>query len=170
MNKSVFIFVIAVFFLFITNLTVADSPVPSVDIRNLDGQSVDLKDVVKNDKITVISFWATWCSPCKRELENIDALLPEWRERYDVEFIAISVDDSRTADNVEPYVKGRNWDFKVFTDENNDTKRALNFGNVPYSIVINKEGNIVHNHAGYSEGDEFLLEDYIEELSAGIEE
>lgn len=146
------------------------NPVPSLELENLNGQNVELEEHIDSDKITVISFWATWCSPCKRELENIYHLLPDWREKYEVEFIAISVDDSRTADNVEPYVNGRGWDFQVFKDQNQDSKRAFNFSNVPYSVIVNKDGIVTHNHSGYSEGDEYVIEEHLEKLQAGIEE
>jgi len=40
-------------------------PIPSVPLTNVKGEKVDLIDYAKNEKITVLTFWATWCGPCK---------------------------------------------------------------------------------------------------------
>jgi len=48
--------------------------IPSVDVKTLEGKTVNIQDYVGQGKITVISFWATWCSPCKRELDAISEM------------------------------------------------------------------------------------------------
>jgi len=139
---------------------------PSVTIANLDGDDVDIASYGENNKITVFSFWATWCAPCKKELNNIADLYDDWREDYDLEVIAVSTDDSRSSDKVQAYVDGVGWDFDVLLDVNEDLKRALNFQTVPYTIVVDSEGDIMYEHSGYVEGDEYELEEIIKELKA----
>jgi cytochrome c biogenesis protein CcmG, thiol:disulfide interchange protein DsbE len=140
-----------------------NDPMPSVVIKDLNGKDVDLKTLA-NGQITVISFWATWCAPCKKELDNINEVIDEWREKYDVQVVAISIDDSRNAMKVKPYVQGKKWDFTVLLDVNQDTKRALNYPNVPYSLLVDKNGNIVYKHLGYEDGAEDELEQEIARL------
>ena len=111
-----------------------------------------------------ISFWATWCKPCIKELKNVNSLLDEWIEEYDVELVAVSVDDSRNAVKVKPTVNALNWDFDVLLDPNGDLQRAMNVANPPVTFLIDQEGNIVYTHTGYVEGDEYELEDHIKEL------
>ena len=139
---------------------------PSVDLKTMSGRQVDLKSFVDNDKYTIISFWATWCKPCKKELDNLSYLLPEWQKEFDVELIAISVDDSRTSRKVESFVNGRGWTFDVLLDVNNNTKRELEFAAIPYSIIVNKEGKIVYKHSGYKSGDEYEMQDKLKSLEA----
>ena len=142
-----------------------ETELPDLKLKNLDGKEVNLEDYGKNGKITIISFWATWCRPCKEELDNINELLPEWRDKYGVELLAISIDNSRNIMKVKPYVEGKGWDFEVLLDVNEDTKRALNFAAVPYTLVIDEKGKIVFKHSGYYEGDEYELEDKIIAIS-----
>lgn len=139
----------------------SDSKVPSIKLKDLSGKEVDFKSYAENGKITIVSFWATWCSPCKKELDNINVLLPEWEADYGVELIAVSIDNARNATKVKPYVSGKGWDFDVLLDVNEDTKRALNYGPIPYAIIIDQKGEIVYKHSGYYEGDEYALEDEI---------
>jgi cytochrome c biogenesis protein CcmG, thiol:disulfide interchange protein DsbE len=142
-----------------------DKTIPSVFLKDLNGQQVDLKDYASADKLTVISFWATWCAPCKKELENLDELMEEWEKEYEAQLVAISVDNARNSMKVKPYVQGKGWTFTVLLDENSDTQRTLNWPSIPYTIVIDKSGSIVYRHSGYSEGDEFVLEEKLKELS-----
>lgn len=144
----------------------ADKQLPSVELKTLDGESVNIKDYVKEGKLTVISFWATWCSPCKKELDNISAVYEDWQEDYNMELVAVTIDNQRSLSKVKPMVEGKRWDYTVLSDVNSDLKRALNFQTVPYTFVVDGNGNIVYSHSGYVEGDEYELEDKLEELSS----
>jgi peroxiredoxin len=139
--------------------------IPSLRLKDLNGKVVDLKDITGNGKITVLSFWATWCSPCKKEIENMSDYLPDWQEKYNTQLIAVSIDDARNSMKVKPYITGKKWDFTVLLDENQDSQRALDFVNVPYTVVVDANGNIVYKHSGYTEGDELILEQKLAELS-----
>ena len=75
--------------------------------------------------------------------------------------MAISIDDSRNMAKVKTYINGQGWDFEVLLDSNSDLKRALNFQTVPFTLLIDQDGNIVYRHTGYVEGDEYILEEEI---------
>lgn len=138
---------------------------PDISIPNIKGEQVKISDFGKNGKLTVISFWATWCVPCKKELNNISEVYDDWKKQYNVEVVAISTDDARDAAKVKSYINGQSWDFTVLLDQNQDLKRALNFQTIPFTLLIDKSGNIVYSHSGYVEGDEIVLEEKLKGLS-----
>ncbi|MFM2049285.1 MAG: hypothetical protein RI955_1833 [Bacteroidota bacterium] len=138
--------------------------IPSVTLKNVKGENVNFTDVIKKGRITVVSFWATWCVPCKKEINNISEVMPEWKKNLDFDFVAVSIDDSRNVAKVKSYVNGQRWDFTTLIDPNQDLKRALNFQSVPYTIVFDQSGKIAFTHSGYVEGDEFILRDKLKEL------
>lgn len=138
---------------------------PSIEIKDLSGSAVDISKYSDNNKLTIISFWATWCTPCKKELNNISEIYEEWVDEYGVELVAISIDDSRSTSKVKTYINGQGWDFDVLLDSNSDLKRALNFQTVPFTLLLDQEGKIVYRHTGYVEGDEYILEDEIAKLT-----
>ncbi|OWY24369.1 TlpA family protein disulfide reductase [Sphingobacteriales bacterium UPWRP_1] len=155
---------------FATAAAQAVDKLPSIELMNMNGEKVNIANYGDNGKITVFSFWATWCAPCKKELVNLAELYDEWKEAYNLEIVAVSTDDQRTAPKVKPYVDGQGWEFDVLLDVNEDLKRALNFQTVPYTLVKDQKGNIVFEHSGYVEGDEYELQEVIEKLYAAEEE
>ena len=126
----------------------------NVTIKTLDGQSVQ-SSVIQNDgKPMIISFWATWCKPCNRELNAIKEVYEEWQEETGVKLVAVSIGDARSASRVKPHVDGNSWEYEVYIDQNQDFKRAMNVVNVPHTFIVDGEGNIVWQHTSYVDGSE----------------
>jgi cytochrome c biogenesis protein CcmG, thiol:disulfide interchange protein DsbE len=144
--------------------TFAQKSLPSANVKTLEGQTLNVQELGKSGKITVISFWATWCSPCKKELDAIKDYYDEWKEKYGVELIAVSVDDARTAAKVPAMVKEKGWEYRILLDTNKEFSQTANVASVPYTILLNSTGNIVFEHTGYTPGDELELEEKIKEL------
>lgn len=124
---------------------------PNVTLKDLDGKSVNMSKYNNSDKPIIVSFWATWCGPCVKELTAINEVYASWQKETGVELVAVSIDDSRTKARVRPQVKGKSWKYTVVLDENQELKRALNVGNVPYTMVLYK-GKIVYSHSSYTPG------------------
>ncbi len=141
-----------------------DKKLPSVTVSDVDGNKVDISTLTDSGKIIILDFWATWCVPCKKELTNIMELYPDWQKNYNVELIAVSIDDARNTTKVKPTVEGLTWPYRVLVDPNGDLKRILGFQNIPY-VLVAKDGNIVYQHTGYVEGDEFELEEQLKKIA-----
>ncbi|MGY6562329.1 MAG: TlpA family protein disulfide reductase [Luteibaculaceae bacterium] len=128
---------------------------PSVIIKDINGKPVDTKTIMENDgNPVVINFWATWCAPCKRELNTIAELYDDWVEETGVKIYAVSIDDSRQVHKVAPFVNGSGWEYEILLDTNHDLKRALNVNNVPHTFLFNGKGELVYQHNNYAPGDE----------------
>jgi len=155
------IFVLALSCFVIIGLNAQMKNVPSVDMKDLSGTIINSSEFDNEGKPFIINFWATWCSPCIRELENISEVYAEWQEETGVKIYAISIDDARRSKQVKPHVDANGWDFEVLLDENSDFRRAMNVNNPPYTFLIDGNGKIVYQHVGYSEGDEDELYEQI---------
>jgi thiol-disulfide isomerase/thioredoxin len=142
-------------------------PLPSVDIKTLDGKTINTSTFDNGGKPMIINFWATWCKPCIAELTNIDEVYEEWVKETGVKVIAISIDDSRNATKVSPFVNGRGWTYEVYSDPNSDFKRALNVNNPPQTFLLNANKEIVWQHNGYTEGSEQELYEMVKKLAEG---
>ena len=127
---------------------------PNVRLQDIDGNTIQTGSISNDDKPIIISFWATWCKPCLRELKAIHEVYPDWPDETGVKMIIVSIDQAQDANKVKPLVDGFGWEYEVLLDPNGDFKRAMNVQNVPHVFVLDGKGKIVYNHAGYTEGGE----------------
>lgn len=156
--------------LFASTITFAQETgrqIPAVDVKKLDNSTFNTGSIENDGKPIIISFWATWCSPCKAELNAIAEEYSNWQEETGVKLVAISIDDARNVPKVKPYVDGQSWEYEVYLDPNADFKRAMNVNNVPHTFLIDGKGNIVWQHNSYAPGDEDQLFELVQKLSKG---
>lgn len=140
---------------------------PNVQLKDIQGNVVKLQDLTTAGEPLIISFWATWCTPCKKELSNYAELYEDWQKDFKVKVVAISIDDARNTAKVKAYVNGVKWPFQVLLDPNEDMKRSLNFQTVPFTMLIDGNGKIIYRHNSYVEGDEFVMEEKLKKLTSG---
>jgi len=150
--------------LFISVTAFSQKMLPSANVRTLEGQTINVQELGKTGKITVISFWATWCSPCKKELDAIMDYYEDWQKDYDMELVAISVDDARSAAKVPGMVKEKDWKYRILLDPAKELQLAANIQAVPHTYVLDQNGHIVFEHNGYTPGDELELEELFKKL------
>ncbi|MBP5189857.1 MAG: TlpA family protein disulfide reductase [Bacteroidales bacterium] len=150
--------------------TAQNAKVPeNITIKTLDGKTVETSIIQNNGKPIIISFWATWCKPCNRELNAIKEVYEEWQEETGVKLVAISIDDTRSASKVKPHVDGNGWEYEVYLDQNQDFKRAMNVVNVPHTFLLNGKGEIVWQHTSYVDGSEEELFELVKKIANGEE-
>lgn len=150
--------------LFLSCLIHAQDVLPKMQVETLDGDNIELASISENDQLVVVSLWATWCVPCKNELDAISEVYDDWVEETNVKLYAISVDDARTVKRVRPLVSGKGWDFDILLDTNSDLKRQLNAPTIPVTLLV-KNNKILFRHSGYTPGSEDELYEKIKEFS-----
>ena len=150
----------------LTDETNPGKKLPSVNIKDMAGNPINTAEVSNEGNPIIISFWATWCKPCKLELNTVAEEYETWQEETGVKLIAVSIDDQKTANSVESVVNAAGWEYDIWMDPNGEFKRALGVNNVPHTFLLDGEGNIVYSHNNFVPGDEEILYEHVKEVSA----
>lgn len=161
MNLKTTLFVIAALFCMITETY---AQLPSVILKDIDGKSVDTATLTNDGKPFIISFFATWCKPCNRELKAISEVYADWQDETGVRVVAISIDQAQNINKVKPMVDTNGWEYQVLLDPNSDFKRAMGVNMIPAVFVIDGNGKIADTRSGYTEGSEEHLIEKVREL------
>lgn len=155
---------LALLLLLIGATGVAQAQLPSVTLKDINGETVNTAELSNDGKPFIIDFFATWCHPCNRELKAINEVYSDWVEETGVKLIAVSIDQAQNMNKVKPLVDENGWEYEVLLDPNSDFKRALGIQMIPYVIICDGEGNIVYKHNGYTDGAENELIEKVREL------
>ncbi len=130
------------------------SSLPAATLKDLDGKDVQTADLSNDGKPMLICFWATWCSPCKKELNTYADYYEEWQKETGVKIYAVTIDDQRTVNSVKPYVNSVSWEYEILSDVNKTFSQAMGVNSPPHTFLLNGKGEIVWQHVGYTPGDE----------------
>jgi thiol-disulfide isomerase/thioredoxin len=144
------------------------------NLRDIDGKRVSLRKF--QGKTVVISFWATWCKPCLRELGFLQTLRSKYP--HQLEILAIATDGPNTAAKIPAAVeklkrkvqhqtKGTENAFHMVTlhDEDGSVMAKWNpRGILPQSNYIDSKGRLAYAHEGFVAGDEEVIRKVIEGL------
>ena len=146
-------------------ISTASAQLPKVLLKDISGKPVATDTLSNNGKPMIISFFATWCKPCNRELDAISEVYEEWQEETGVKLVAISIDQAQNINKVKPLVDQHEWPYEtVLLDPNSELKRQLGIQMIPYVLIIDGQGKIVYKHNGYTDGAEDELIEKVREL------
>jgi len=113
----------------------------------------------------MISFWATWCAPCKEELKKMNNIYLKYKDNG-FDYYAISIDDQKSVAKVKSFAESYKYSFNILLDT--DRKVFEAYGGVeeevPYSVLISHDKEVRYKHLGFITGDEVKIEQEIKSL------
>lgn len=142
---------------------------PSVKLKDLSGRTVDTARLSNGGKPMVISFFASWCKPCKRELAAIHEVYEDWVDETGVKLIAISIDQGQNAAKVKPYVDSEGWEYDILLDPNSEFLRAMGIQQIPHLLILDGNGDVVESRSGYTEGAESHIIEKLRQMQSAPE-
>jgi peroxiredoxin len=129
---------------------------PEFSLKDVNNKIVSSNDLYGKNVI-LIEFWSIPCEPCKKQLPKMNALLEKYGDKGFM-VISMAIDSVRTMDRVKPYVDGQGYTFMTLLDPDQKAYKTFHAPGEPYTIIIDKDGNIAYTHFGYNPGDERVME------------
>jgi len=133
---------------------------PDFKLKDLDGDWVTLSEQTGSD-VVYVTFWATWCVPCRREMPYLQALHEELGEKG-LRIIGVNTDPPATTSKIKPYIKRYKISYTTLLDPDNNVLDKYNpTRELPYAVLIGSDGNVHEVFPGYRKGDEVVLRDKV---------
>ena len=128
--------------------------IPDVKVEDAAGKAVGTLSMVDGKTPFVLTFWASWCKPCMRELAALEEVAPDWNGKYPLRIYAVSIDDSRSLSRAKAVAAASDWPVTVLFDTKQHLKQAFSISSIPQVFVFDKDGKRVYSHMGFIPGDE----------------
>lgn len=131
------------------------------ELRSLDGKALAWSDL--SGEVVVVSFWASWCKPCHREMPELDALHAELTPRGG-RVVAISID--LDAESARRFVTSRRLKLPIYHDGPKGLARKLDLRQIPYTVVLDRQGAVAYTASGTSDAEIAALKQAARRLAA----
>ena len=118
---------------------------PAFRLTGLDGRAATLDDW--RDKLVIVNFWATWCTPCTLEMPTLEALWTTYRDRGLV-VLGISVDRGAPRNLLDPYIANLKLTFPILLDPEMETAAKWRVTALPATFIVKPGGEV----AGFAVG------------------
>ena len=138
---------------------------PDFTLTSTTGESFTLSNHVGKE-VVVLSFWATWCAPCADEMKQLQAMHGKYA-KDGLTVIGVNVESAGTLDKVKTTIAERGVTYPILLDHDTAVFKQFNAKrNLPFFMIVGKDGQIASKHAGFKAGDEVALEAEIKALLA----
>jgi thiol-disulfide isomerase/thioredoxin len=122
---------------------------PAFALPDLTGKPVRLADY--RGKVTLVNFWASWCTPCREEFPHMAELYSEFR-RADFDIAAIS--DDVSGSKMRAFVREFRPPFPILVGAGR-MKAAYHYRGLPYSVLLDRDGRVIERLFGFGGEAEF---------------
>jgi len=136
-----------------------DKTAPTFYAKTLDGEKFFLSEELKKQKPVVLSFFATWCAPCRKEIPVLNKIQ---NEHPGISFYLVDVSNLEQGgikliedpDEVRKMIESMNVTMTVLMDKYGVAAESYGALELPKTVVIDQGGEIVYEKTGYESGDE----------------
>ncbi len=153
---------IAVFSLLAFTSSVFAAAAPDFTLKSSAGENIRLAE--QAGQVVMLNFWASWCGPCRNEMPLLDKLSSKYGKMGFVLYGVNTDQDIAEAKNVLDKVK---VNYPILFDPDSKISTLYNVDSMPFTVFIDKKGQIRHIHKGYVPGDE---EKYVQKIKELISE
>jgi len=151
------------FLLLIISVLFGQSTIPNTKVRLLNNQNVSLNELTNG--VSIVSFWATWCIPCVKEIYAIEKLIQD--NNYDISVVLINTDDAGKIPKVKSFVNSKKYlkgdNYHIVMDYDKKLYKRFNAKPIPLTFITDGS-EIVYRKRGFVNGDEHIFKEELDKI------
>jgi peroxiredoxin len=118
---------------------------PDFELPDSSGKTVKLSEVLRDKKLVMVNFWATWCGPCRVEMPSFEKL---YNEQKNSGFTILAIAEDKDRAKVDHYLEGKPVSFPVLLDQDGALAKQFKIESFPTTVLLDAEGKIQEVHEG----------------------
>ena len=138
---------LSILFILLSASSLSQNIVPNTKLKNLESEFIYTNDVLTEDNFYIVSFWATWCIPCKKELPDLNKMKIE---NKDLKVIIISIDKKPIKDQLNFLKKNKVSELTAYFDQNMTFFKSLKLRGIPTTLLIKQQKIIAKKEGIFS--------------------
>ena len=127
------------------------------------GEKVRLSD--QHGKVVILTFWATWCGPCRQELPNLEGIQQKVGKDQLVVLAVNFRDSDATISYLKKSAKKAEWKITMLLDPSGGIADRYGIDSIPHLFLIGRDGSIVAAHSGFGDGS---IDEMLPEINAAL--
>jgi peroxiredoxin len=139
-------------------------PMPDFTLPDASGQMVNFSDVSRQNKLVMINFWASWCTPCRMEMPQFERI---YATKKGQGFTLLAVNEDREREKAVAYLKNKPVSFPVLMDKDGAVSKQFGVKALPTTILVGQDGKVIQVVEGVEPYVEYLVENYFREKKHG---
>jgi thiol-disulfide isomerase/thioredoxin len=140
-----------------------NQPMPDFTLPDASGNLVKFSDVCRENELVMINFWASWCTPCRVEMPQLERIYAAHKAQG---FTLLAINEDRERGNADAYLKSKPVSFPVLMDDDGVSKQ-LGVKTFPTTIFVGRDGKVVHIVEGVEPYVQFWVESYLQDKKHG---
>ena len=138
--------------------------IPNVELKDLKGKKINVQEYGKNNKVTILNFWATWCGPCIASFPGMQKAVEKYKDDPSVEILFVDTWENGEKDEkiqkVSKFIEKKGYTFHVVMDLDDKVVASYGVRGIPTKFVIGPDGRVKFKKIGGGAADKLVDELY----------
>ena len=122
----------------------------NIVLKDFDDVRYELKSFVDTSQITILSFWASWCEPCRKELVELNRISRELHAQG-VSVVTVNIDANKDIIKAQRFLMSHSITINVLHDERSDARTKYGVTSIPRLFLIDRKGIVRADHHGFKD-------------------
>lgn len=98
-------------------------------------------------KVVYLDFWASWCGPCKESFPWLNGIQSKYKDKN---LVVIGINLDKDKSKADEFLKTHPANFPLFFNPEGNLAKQFGVKGMPFSVVIDKNGKVIHSHIGFN--------------------